>query len=439
MMKNRVKHTIIKNNLIDPEEKQHIVLGLSGGPDSLCLFHVLLELQEELNIHIHPVHVNHKFRPGAAEEDQDFVENLCENMGIRCTTFIYDCKALAEEEGISEEEAGRNARYEAFYLVANELMEQYGIGSDNIKIAVAQNANDQAETLLMRIMRGTGTEGLAGIEYQRNGAGGTKIIRPLLDIDRKDIEGYCADYELCPRRDETNLEAIYTRNKIRLELIPYMENNFNPNIQEALNRLSVIAKEDKEYMDGQVKVFIKSPLPIIEYIDQHPAIRKRILMRNLEKLGLEQGVTAVHLDLADRLIFNGKTGTSMDLPQGYRISISYENILFHKEDQRQETGINGDGVCLEEFVLRTRQPGDYILLNGVGGRKKIQDLFVDMKIAREMRNCVPLLCRGNQVVWIVGDDVSGLFTGVTRGRVSVDFDLEEEMKNRVFVELNKKI
>jgi len=451
-MENRVKNTIVRNNLIDVKKKEHIVLGLSGGPDSVCLFYALLKLREELNISLHPVHINHQFRPGPAEEDQAYVEQLCEKHGLRCDTFVFDCNAIAKKQGISGEEAGRNARYQAFYQVAGKVMGENGLDATQVKIAVAQNQNDQAETLLMRIMRGTGTEGLAGIEYEREGEGGMKVIRPLLDVDRKAIERYCEDHQLEPRRDHTNQEAIYTRNKIRLELIPYMEKNFNPNITEALNRLSAIAREDKDYMDSVVEAFGTEVLTVEEYKKQHPAIRKRILIRRLEGAGLTQGIQANHLEAAEKMILEGKTGTSINLPKGYRVGVDYGEVSFSvKKDSKESTEKRGispmsdayngfDGFDgFDGFVLRTRLPGDYIVLPGVGGRKKIQDVFVDGKVGREMRDQVPVLCLGSEVLWIIGDDFSGLQTGMKTGRKSKNYQGDPEMEQRIFVEFHKKI
>jgi len=448
MIKNRVKNTIVDKKLIDNRNYEHIVLGLSGGPDSLCLFHVLLQLQNDLNIMIHPVHINHKFRPGAAEEDQAFVEEFCTDNGLECVTFIYDCNLIAKEQGISGEEAGRNARYEAFYKVGKRIMEENKIGPEKIKIAVAQNLNDQAETILMRILRGTGPDGLAGIEYMREGTGGIKIIRPLLDAKRKDIDKYCEENNLHPRFDHTNEQPVYTRNKIRLQLIPFIEKSFNPNITETLNRLSVIAKEDKDFMNTIVSGFIKDDLRLAELRQQHPAIRKRIVIRKLEEIGLEQGITRSHIEAADKLITEGKTGSSINLPNGYRILIDYDRLHFVKEDlnEKLKTGIiinqnqSETGIdWIEGMELRTRRPGDYIVLKGVGGRKKIQDAFVDMKVKREFRDKIPMLCKGNEVMWILGDDMTRLGTGLQKGRISENYVIDEETRQRIFIEYNKEL
>ena len=140
----------------------HIVLGLSGGPDSVCLFSVLTELAGEMNLTLHPVHINHRFRPGAAEEDQTYVEELCRSNGLSCRSFVYDCPAMAREQKLTPEEAGRKARYEAFFKVAGEIHAS-GVPASKIAVAVAQNANDQCETILFRILRGTGTDGLSAV------------------------------------------------------------------------------------------------------------------------------------------------------------------------------------------------------------------------------------------------------------------------------------
>lgn len=459
MMKNRVKKTIIDKKLIDSSHHEHIVLGLSGGPDSLYLFHVLLQLQMELNITIHPVHINHKFRPGAAEEDQKYVEEFCSENGLKCSTFIYDCNSIAKEQGISGEEAGRNARYEAFYKVAKRVMKENGVGPERVKIAVAQNSNDQAETLLMRILRGTGPDGLAGIEYKREGTGGIQIIRPLLDSKRKDIEKYCMENQLQPRMDHTNKQPIYTRNKIRLQLIPFIEENFNSNITETLNRLSTIAKEDKDFMEAVVNELLKEVLGLEKIREQHPAIRKRIIIKKLEEIGLEQGIIRAHLEAADKLIMEGRTGSEINFPKGYKMVINYGEVDFVKgncnpkgnEDLSREgmmdiiqKGVHiyqdeSDPISFNELILRTRRAGDYIVLKGVGGRKKIQNIFIDMKVKREARDKIPMLCRNNEVLWIIGDDYSGLKTGIKKSRISENFQLEEEIIKRILVEFNKRI
>ena len=194
--KRKILNTIKEKGLI--KDGDHLILGLSGGPDSLALYNALKELREDnlrtggkfgLDFSVHPVHVNHKFRPGAAEEDQAFCEELSKVVAERVKgfhplrVFEVDCNALAAELGMTSEEAGRKARYDAFRTVGNEVMDFYEIDPTQVKILVAQNADDQAETILFRILRGTGPDGLAGIAYERSDESGFKVVRPLLGIN----------------------------------------------------------------------------------------------------------------------------------------------------------------------------------------------------------------------------------------------------------------
>lgn len=457
MMIEKVKNTIVNNGLI--QKGEHIVIGLSGGPDSVCLFHVLFRLKEELKLTLHAVHINHQFRPGAAEEDQEYVEMLCENYHVPCHSFVYDVNRIAKERGITGEEAGRLMRYQSFYEIAQSLE------MENVKIAVAQNLNDQAETLLMRILRGTGTDGLAGIEYKRTGEGGFEIIRPLLDITRKEIEDYCKDQELQPQIDLTNLQPIYTRNKVRLELIPYLQKNYNENIMIALNRLSKIAKEDKDYLnnisENMINEYAKVGMNNIVSMElgllreMHPAIRNRVLLKLFSRIGLVKDITAIHLEAASNMILDGNTSANIDFPKGYGIRISYETVEIYKknEDSFQDHELNRrleaklvkgtDNYMVNqnlkafdyeevkksgcEPILRYRKSGDWIRPSGMVGTKKIQDFFVDAKIKKEERNTIPLVCLGSEVIWIIGH------------RVSENYKVKEKTQDILLLEYNVSI
>lgn len=332
MIVEKILKTIEKHNLIEKED--HIVIGLSGGPDSVCLFHVLTQLAPKLQLTIHPVHLNHKFRPGDAERDQQYVEALCQRFGLRCHTFVKDCNALAAETGMTSEEAGRVARYDAFYQVACQVAEK--IPDNRIKIAVAQNANDQAETILFRILRGTGTDGLAGIAYKRQEKQ-FEVIRPLLDIYRHEIEAYCHDNNLNPVTDHTNNEAIYARNKIRLNLIPHLAENHNENILESLNRLGRIAAADKEYMwqeterafeelridEGEEIILDRAGLHRL-----HPAIRHRVMMKAFGEIGLEKDISEERLTAADKIIEKKQAPKTVQFPYGYSITVAKGKVCF---------------------------------------------------------------------------------------------------------------
>lgn len=427
-------------------------MGLSGGPDSLCLFFVLKELSSEMDFHLHVVHVNHGFRPGAAEEDQAYVEKICKKENVTCRTFIYDCNALAEKFGISIEEAGRRVRYEAFYQTAVELPVQ----KENVKIAVAQNADDQAETVLFRLLRGTGTDGLAGIDYCRMEKD-ISVIRPLLDVWRRDIEEYCRQKDLLPRIDKTNLQLIYTRNQIRLGLLPYLKENFNPNIMETLTRLSATAREDKEFLWEQAEKTYESLkiaegiLPQDELRALPKAIRHRVMMRALAIKGLTQDVSRSHLEAADRVL--GSESKVVEFPAGYRMIVRYGEVVFCKQEQEaapaslkvlvtENPDIDVSRAAVFDYnkivevygenfrvELRTRREGDYISIKN--GRKKIQNLFVDEKVPRENRNQVQFAAIGSEILWIMEQPL----LGISKPRYNPRYKLDNKTKNRLILEI----
>ena len=373
-MKQRVLETIKTHELL--EDGTHIVLGLSGGPDSVCLFDVLLELSAVKNFRIHPVHVNHKFRPGDAERDQEYVEELCRQRGLTCRTFTVDCNALAREEGLTSEEAGRKARYDAFFEtaqgIAQELTQGFAQGfaqglaqelageleqhctqepsmpgTDKIAIAVAQNANDQAETILFRMLRGTGTDGLAGIAYKRYERG-FAIVRPLLDVPRDEIEKYCEERNLSPRIDHTNNEAIYARNKIRIELLPMLREKFNPNIIETINRLGKNAAADKDYLAKQARDAYEEALEDADgrsctvevttaKLDRmHKAVRMRVYNYLLADVGMEENLTEGQLEAIEKVRISQSPSAMCDLADGFRVYKIYDRIRFCREAETEE-------------------------------------------------------------------------------------------------------
>lgn len=346
----QVRETIAKHNLIDAGD--HIILGLSGGPDSVCLFDVLMELAGEMNLTIHPVHINHKFRPGEAERDQKFVEELCKSRNVPSVSMVVDCNRMAKELGITGEEAGRKARYDAFFECAEKVKEYFGKERVDFapKIAVAQNADDQAETVLFRILRGTGTDGLSGIAYEREerrGGKSFKVIRPLLDTWRVDIEDHCRERNLNPVMDHTNKQEIYSRNKIRLDLLPYIENKYNTNIKEGLVRLAGIAGVDKEYLwkateeaysglrilkDTAGKNF--GPNRIVLHREGlakcHEAIRHRIIFKAFGEIGLDRDITAERLEAADRIIEKKQSEKTVEFPHAYALTVGRGRVIFEK-------------------------------------------------------------------------------------------------------------
>lgn len=345
-----IRETIREHNLI--ENGDHIVIGLSGGPDSVCLFHVLSVMAEDMDLTIYPVHVNHQFRPGAAEADQKYVEDLCDRFGLTANVFTVNCNALAAELGMTSEEAGRKVRYDAFFLMAEKIAEDLG-GAARVKIAVGHNANDQAETVLFRILRGTGMDGLAGMAYSRDESRGDgedtgthRVVRPLLDVWREDVEAYCEAKGLNPVTDHTNNEELYARNRIRLDLIPYIEEKYNTNFQEGLVRMAKIAAADKDYfweetarayeklevtsssaddsIDGQgAGGLADANLVALNWrglAECHEALRHRVILKAFGEIGLDKDITAERLEAADKIILGNVGGKTVEFPHGYSLS-----------------------------------------------------------------------------------------------------------------------
>ena len=275
-MEQKLLKIITEYDLI--QKGDNIVIGVSGGPDSMALLNMLINLKKENKIDANLIvaHVNHGIRE-EAEEETKYVENFCKNNNIPCYIKREKVEELAREEKVGTEEAGRKLRYSFFDEVAKK--------ENANKIATAHNANDNAETVLMNLMRGAGTSGLKGIEIIRDG----KYIRPILKFTRKEIEEYCELNKLNPKIDRTNLENIYTRNKIRNELIPLIEKEFNPNIVSSLNRLSELLTEEDEYIDKVIEEKYKEVL-IEEHLGNNKVDGKEQIELDLKKFNKEEKV-----------------------------------------------------------------------------------------------------------------------------------------------------
>ena len=319
----------------------------------------------ELGLRLYALHVNHKLRPGAAEEDQRYVQELCQSRGVPCEVVTRDCGALASELGLSAEEAGRKVRYDAFSQAAAKLAAAAGIDRSRVAIALAHNANDQCETILFRILRGTGTDGLAGMAYKRYDKEGFAIIRPLLDTGREEIEEYCRARNLSPRIDHTNSENIYARNKIRNELLPLLAADYNAGIMEALTRLGRVASCDRDFLHRAAcaafeQALLKPPgaaaatsgfaAPELVFSTEilktlHKAIRTRIYTMALERLGIEEGVSFVHLEALDGLLWSGRASCAADVSGGLRVRREYDRLVFSRPAPPGQAAGSGDASC----------------------------------------------------------------------------------------------
>lgn len=233
MLKEEVLKTIKTYNLIEKDDK--VVIGVSGGPDSICLLHLLYSIKKELGFEIVVAHINHQIRK-VADSETEYVKDFCKNLGIECFVKKENITELAKKQKKGTEEAGRQVRYDFFEDVAQK--------TNSNKIATAHNSNDRAETVILNILRGSGISGLKGIEAMRD----NKYIRPLIFTKREKIEEYCQENNLNPKIDESNMENIYNRNKVRNIIIPYIEKEFNKNIIQTINRLSDVATEENEFL-----------------------------------------------------------------------------------------------------------------------------------------------------------------------------------------------
>ena len=312
MVFEKVLSTINKHNLIESGDK--IVIGISGGPDSVCLLHILSRLKEKLNIELYAAHLNHQIRGIEAQKDALYVSEICDEMGITYFLKSIDVPKYCKDNSLSIEEGARKLRYEMF----DEIKKR----TKSNKIAIGHNLNDQAETVLMRIMRGRGLQGLRGIEYARENG----VIRPLLDIERKDIEEYCKVHNLNPRIDESNLENIYTRNKIRLELIPYMTDNFNTNLIESIVRMSNSLRSDSDYIEAEAESKFKDickvtsdtvDIKINGFSKLHNAIKVRVLRKGIKSiLGDMNFIDQKHIEDVLEFESESKINKMLTLPRG---------------------------------------------------------------------------------------------------------------------------
>ena len=437
-----------QHHMIDPHD--HIVLGVSGGADSVCLFFVLLEYTRRVPFELSVVHVDHGLRPDAAE-DARYVEKLCREHNIPFYLTKADVKNYAFREKCSEEDAGRRVRYEAFRRAASE--------SGANKTAVAHNRNDRAETMLFHLFRGSGLKGLCGILPVRQ-----NIIRPLLCLEREEIETYLRERQIAWRTDSTNESDKYARNRIRRNVLPYVERELVRGCVGHMAQTADILMETEHYMQQQAQA---AKVDCVKFNSQgyeisvklfekyHPAIQKRLLLLLTEEISpTGKDISAVHIQELISL-FEAAGNRSVDLPMGICGIRSYENVYLKKRQERERTSlhllvskedlINKKGISFEigrhgtlEFAvflkpqyeevpqnqctkwfnydrikeslsIRGRKSGDFLsIADGKGGiaHKSVKDHMIAQKIPREERDNIPLLTEGRHVLWVIGGRMS---------------------------------
>ena len=445
----KVKNYVKQYKMLVPGDI--VVAGVSGGADSLCLLFMLEEIAEEMPLQIAVVHVNHGIREEAGE-DAAYVEKICKELNVPFFLKEADVEAIAKRQGISTEEAGRNVRYEAFLEVLTQLRgaELLTKGARG-KIAVAHTANDRAETMLFHLFRGTGLTGLSGIKPVRD-----RIIRPLLCLNREEIERYLEKKEIAFCIDRTNNEDTYTRNKIRHHILPYAEKNICTGTISHMNKTAEMLLETEEFLREQTARIYSGIaeekengiyISVKDFLEHPKLLQKRILLLCMEKLAAgRRDIGLVHIE--DTLSLFVKEGNKEQiLPYGIAARREFDKVFIgtdrrnsaemHIEERKisipGEIEIEGTGVfefCVFEYdkskiipektytkwldydkieqslVLRTRQTGDYLTINEELSKKTLKKYFIEEKIPKSERENLYVLAEGSHIVWVPGHRIS---------------------------------
>lgn len=415
---NSVYKTIKKYNLISPGDT--VLVGVSGGADSVALLKSLISLKEILKIKkIAVCHINHNLRE-TAKRDEDFVRDLCKMENIDFFLKNADIKKEKKRLKVSEEEAGRIVRYEFFHKIKEE--------TGATKIATAHNLNDQIETFFIRLLRGASSDGLVSVKPIRE----DNVIRPLIETKREDIETYLNLEGQKFVTDETNFETDYLRNKIRLMLIPYLKENFDFSEQVIINTIDLL-KKDSEYILNDAENLLNMGIikdkgvefPIDILSKSHDAVLSRALKTILKNLFFVS-VSKTKLDSLIKIIKDAKTGKEIKLSSEVYGYVQYDKLIIKNKEIKEEYSYDlllGDNIIKEaSFIIniseeikkdkncilvsdisnlkvRCKKEGDKVYIKNVG-HKKVKELFIDKKIPREERKIYPVILKNDEIIWI---------------------------------------
>ncbi|MCU0574535.1 MAG: tRNA lysidine(34) synthetase TilS [Syntrophobacteraceae bacterium] len=444
-LQSRVLDFIRRHRMIRPGD--NLLVGVSGGADSMALLHILKALELDLGLHrLTAAHFEHGLRGAESLEDRAFVERMSAELGVDRRCGAGDVRGSAREMRVSWEMAARFCRHRFFRSLATE---------ENCRIALAHNANDQAEEILLRLCRGSGPSGLGGMRPLEESG----IVRPLLFATRAEIQEYLESRGIPYRIDSSNDAPVCQRNRIRLEVLPLLERIMATGVVDCIQRHARLARDEEEYWkaiiadlwpkvclsEGEGEVRLRTG----EIRELHPAVARRVLRHAIDRLqGHLQGINARHIELISTLIREGRPGSGIHLPSSLRAGLQAQSLVLSLEKKRREAGpvpgepwiIEGPGVwsrgslslklqirevkdmdppypwtSMEKhkasmdaekicwpLCLRSRQPGDRFQPLGISGHKKLQDFFVDLKIPREMRKAMDILCDSEKICWILG-------------------------------------
>jgi len=420
-----------------------VITGLSGGADSVCLLWILARLKRRWGLRLEAVHVNHGIRGEEAARDEEFAVSFAESLGIKCHVVTRNVPKLAREWQVTEEEAGRICRYQCF----EELRRDLGYN----KIAVAHHRDDQAETILFQMLRGSGLRGLGGMRPKRGA-----VVRPLLETGRQEIEQLLQEEQLHYCTDSTNKQENYTRNRIRHQVLPYLIEKIQPEAVLHIAQAGTHLQEVMDYIDGQSAEAYhqtvaggKGRLIMKEeaYRNLPGVIQREVILRMIQELaGRKKDITSTHIKLVQS-VFAGETGKRIMLPyhlqaersydklilsvcnrdagsgqaaaeekivfgQEYRIPLGEDEICrveFQKEQRKKLSDINLKKHCTKCFdydrmnsmpIFRYPQVGDFLWLEPSGRKKKLSRLFIDEKVEKSQREKTWVLAEGHHILWV---------------------------------------
>ena len=435
-MLKKIKNFIAKKDMLKKEDC--VIVGVSGGADSVCLLFVLLELQKSIGFRVVVVHVNHELRGDDALHDEEFVKKICCEKGLEFVSYSENVELLAKKWKQSTEEAGRNFRRNCFEKTMKEMA--------GTKIALAHHKNDSVETMFMNLARGTGLKGLGGIAPIQG-----EFIRPLLCVERKEIEKYLQDNKIAYCVDQSNFSDDYTRNRIRNHVISFMEAEVNDKMVAHADETMTYLREVNNYLEEQADDFknkcvledSQSLLIKEKEFSEIPNVIKPIVVKQVlaQFAGFEKDLEAVHVKSLTEL-FQKQVGRKINLPYEMVAKRSYEGILlskksdyleelneeivfdpnvseynlgnyritcrvFHKEEIQNYMEKSGTkwfdyDIIKSSICFRTRRPGDYITIHKDGRTQKIKAYFINEKIPQEKRDEILLIAEGSHVLWICG-------------------------------------
>ncbi len=438
MIEKIVESTIIRHSLVNPG--QRVAVAVSGGVDSMVLLHLFWRLQNQFDFKLYALHYEHGIRKEQSIEDMEFVRIICNTLDIPLVIEQGDIVKMAKEKKMNLEEVARNSRYDFF----SRCRREYAID----RVAVAHHKDDLVETFMLHLIRGSGPKGLCAMPYMRKDG----VIRPLLDVSRQEIEQYAHQYKLRFRQDITNNDMHYSRNFLRLRLMPEMR-TLNPKLNDAIARVSHMISEEQNLLeDYTMQEYIQIAHEDGQHIEMDckklcqcsQAMRRRLLRLAVFRCAKTlKNVDSVVIERLERMVQRGITGKRFCLSDVFFAQISYDllildakmytinkigevrlqkwktclpdgSMLILKKSQMPKHFPNAESLCQyidadrlsSRCVVRTRQPGDIFSPLGMQGHQNLKKWFIDHKISREMREAQLLLCDGNEVLWIIGRQLS---------------------------------